>query len=108
MKARAALAPAIAEIGILMDVRFIKVDQHMPVALSLGQQTRKPLHKGPPSLRIRAAKQLPGLLPGELEAVQGRSDRLATAHQPEARADPSDKAAQCPARRWICPGQGRS
>src|ERR671926_1145615 len=107
MEARAALAPAIAEIAILMDVRLIEVDQHMPIALSVGQQTRKPLHKGPPSLRIRAAQQLPGLLPGQLEAVQGRSDRLATAHQPEARADPADKAAQCPARCWIGPGQGR-
>src|SRR5918911_3095164 len=41
MKARAALAPAVAEIGVLMNVRLVKIDQHMPVALSACQQTRK-------------------------------------------------------------------
>ena len=91
-----------------MDVRFIKVDQHMPVALSLGQQTRKPLHKGLPSLRIRAAKQLPGLLPGELEPVQGRADRLAAQGPAEALLHMGDQTPEGPARGRISPGYGRS
>src|ERR687885_1683836 len=107
MKALAARAPAVAEIAILMDVGLVEKDHEMLVALGAGQQALKLFDKGLPPLRIGPAQQFPGLLPGQLEAVQGRSDRLATAHQPEARADPSDKAAQCPARRWIGPGQGR-
>src|SRR5215213_9343334 len=47
------------------------------------------------------------LLPRQLEVVQGRADRLATAPQPEPLAPPADQAAQRPARRWIGPGSGR-
>src|SRR6185503_13952788 len=48
-----------------------------------------------------------GLLPRQRAAVQGRSDRLATAPQPKALAHPRDEAAQGPAWRWIGPGSGR-
>src|SRR3954453_3796061 len=58
-------------------------------------------------LRIGPAQQLLGFLPRHLEAVQGRSDRLATAPQPKALAHPRDEAAQGPAWRWISPGSGR-
>src|ERR671927_1421563 len=108
MKARAARAPAVAEIGVLMDVRLIKIDQHMPVALSVGQQTRKPLYKSPPSLRISAAKQLPGLLPGKLEPVQGRADRLAAQGPAEALPHIGDQTPEGPARDRISPCYGRS
>src|ERR671929_2116233 len=107
MKALAALAPAIAEVAILMDLCLVEKDHEMLVALGSREQVSNALDKRLPSLRVGPSKKLFGLLPGQLEAVQGRSDRLATAHQPEALADPSDKAAQCPARRWIGPGSGR-
>src|SRR3954447_9168708 len=37
-EAPAALRPAIAEIGILVDVRFVQVDQQMAVALGTGEE----------------------------------------------------------------------
>ena len=46
--------------------------------------------------------------PGEVRAaVQGRSDRLATAPQPKALAHPADEAAQGPAWGWVGPDEGR-
>src|SRR4051794_35517579 len=39
-------------------------------------------------------------------AVLDRADRLATAPQPKALADPMDEAAQAPARGWISPFEG--
>src|ERR671933_1624025 len=108
MEARAARAPAVAEIGVLMNVGLIKVDQHRPITLSAGQQTRKPPDKGPPSLRISAAKQRPGLLPGELEPVQGRADRLAAQGPAEALLHMGDQTPEGPARGRISPGYGRS
>src|SRR3954453_1742219 len=79
----------------------------MLVALSAGQHIPEPLDKGLPPLRVGPAQQLLGFLPRQLEAVQGRSDRLATAPQPKALAHPRDEAAQGPAWRWISPGSGR-
>src|ERR687885_2225036 len=89
-----------------MDVCLVEKDHEMLVALGSREQVSNALDKRLPSLRVGPSKKLFGLLPGQLEAVQDRSDRLATAHQPEALADPADKAAQCPARRWIGPGCG--
>ena len=62
-EAPAALRPAIAEIGILVDVRFVQVDQEMAVVPGTGQQILDLLDKGPPALRISPAEQLFGLLP---------------------------------------------
>src|SRR3712207_2408704 len=103
-----ARAPAVAEIDVLMDVRLVKVDQQMPIALSAGQQTRKLPHKGLPSLRISAAKQLPGLLPGELEPEQGRADRLAAQGPAEALPHVGDQTPEGPARGRVSPCYGRS
>src|SRR4051794_25180326 len=79
----------------------------MLVALGASQYIPEPLDKGVLLLRIGPAQQLLGFLPRQLEAMQGRADRLATAHQPEPLADPADQAAQRPARGWIGPGSGR-
>ena len=108
MKVPAALAPAVAEIGVLMNVRLVKIDQHMPVALSAGQQTRKLFDKGLPPLRIGPAEQLLGFLPGELEPVQGRADRFAAAQPPEALPHMGDQTPEGPAWRRVSPGYGRS
>src|SRR4051812_33390360 len=75
----------------------------MPIALSAGQNISELLDKGLPVLRIGPSQQLLGFLPRQLAAVQGRADRLATAPQPEALADPANEAAQGPARRRIGP-----
>ena len=57
-EAPAAVGPAIAEIGILVDVRFVQVDQQMAVALGTGEEILDPLDKGLPALRIGPAEQL--------------------------------------------------
>src|SRR3712207_9418300 len=82
--ALAACRPAMAEIGILMNVRLIEVDQPMPVVLGTGQQILHPPDKGLPPLRISSAQQLAGLLPRQTEAVQGPAGRptAAAATQP--------------------------
>ena len=79
----------------------------MLVALGANQQPLKLFDKGLPPLRIGPSQKLLGILPRQLEAVQGSADRLATAPQPEALAHPANEAAQRPARRWIDPGSGR-
>src|SRR5689334_19539076 len=90
-----------------MDVRFIEIDQEMPVMLSACQQILNPFHEGlPPPRRIGSTEQLLGLLPRELQAEQGRSDRLA-ATDAEPRAHPADQTPQRPARRRIRPCYGR-
>src|SRR4051795_7024153 len=89
-----------------MDVRLIQIDQQVLVALRAGQHIPEPLDKGLPLLRVGPSQQLLGLLPRQRAAVQDRADRLATAPQPKALADPMDEAAQGPARGWISPFEG--
>src|SRR3712207_8770080 len=79
----------------------------MPIVLGAVQHALELLDKGLPPLRIGPSQQLLGLLPRQLEAVQGRPDRLATAPQPKALAHPANEAAQRPARRWISANDGR-
>src|SRR3954471_23397837 len=102
-----ALGPAIAEIRVLVDVGLIQIDQQMSVALGALQHALELLDERLSPLRVSPAEQLLGFLPRQLEAVQGRADRLATAPQPEPLAPPADQAAQRPARRWIGPDSGR-
>src|SRR4051812_50185169 len=78
----------------------------MPIALSAGQNILELLEERLSPLRVGPAQQLLGLLPGQLAAVQGCADRLATAPQPKALADPMDEAAQRPARGWVNPLEG--
>ena len=98
MEACAARAPAVAEIDVLMDVRLVKVDQQMPIALGTLQQALKLRHKGVPPLRISPSKELPGFLPRQLEAVQGRTDGLAATQATKALPHVGDQAPQGPAR----------
>ena len=106
-EAPAAVGPAIAEIGILVDVRFVQVDQEMAVALGTGEEILDLLDKGLPALRIGPAEQLLGFLPGQLQAMQGGADRLAAAGPAELLTDPANQTAQRPARRWIGSGYRR-
>src|SRR3954462_318496 len=86
-----------------MDVRLVHIDHEMSIALGALQHALELLDERLSLLRIGPAQQLLSLLPRQLEAVQGRADRLATAPQPEALADPANEAAQGPARRRIGP-----
>ena len=78
----------------------------MPITLSAGQNILELLDERLPPLRVGPAQQLLGFLPRQLAAMQGFSDRLTTAPQPEALADPADQAAQRPARRRISANDG--
>src|SRR3954464_10168122 len=78
----------------------------MPIALGALQHALELLDERLPPLWVGPAQQLLGLLPRQLAAVQDRADRLATAPQPKALADPADQAVQRPARGWISPFEG--
>src|SRR5215207_2390370 len=56
----------------------------MPIALSAGQNILELLDERLSPLRIGPAQQRLGFLPRQLEAVQGRPDRLAAAEAAEA------------------------
>jgi hypothetical protein len=90
-----------------MDVRFVEIDQEMPVMLGACQQVLNLLDKGLPSRRVGPAEQLLGFLPGQLQAMQSGADRLATTADPEPLAHPADQAPQGPARRRIGARYGR-
>ena len=107
-EAPAALRPAGAEIGILVDVGFVQVDQEMAVVPGTGEEILDLLDKGLPALRIGPAEQLFGLLPRQPQAMQGGADRLAAAGSAEPLAHPADQTAQRPAWRRIGAGYGRS
>src|SRR4051794_28930341 len=94
----AALAPAVAEIAILMDVRLIQIDQQMLVALGAVQHALELLDKRLSPLRIGPAEQLLGLLPRQLAAVQGPPGRLAAA--PQGAPPPGPTAPTAPRPTW--------
>jgi hypothetical protein len=106
-EALAALRPAIAEVGILMDVGFVQIDQEMAVVLGTGQQILDLLDKGLPALRVGPAEQLFSLLPRQSQAMQGGAEGLPAAAPAEPLAHPADQTAQGPARRRIGAGYGR-
>lgn len=84
-----------------MDVRLIGIDQEVAVTLSPRQQALEGLDKDLPLRRVGPAEQLPGLLPGQLAAVQGRPDGLAADQASETLPHVNGQAPQCPARRWV-------
>src|SRR5215213_2638211 len=106
-EAPAALRPAVAEPGILMDVRFIEVDQQMPVVLGTRQQIPELLDEGLPPPRVGPAEQLLGLLPRQPPAMEGGADCLAAAGAAERLLHPADQTPQGPAWRRVGPGYGR-
>jgi len=103
-EALAAHGPAIAEIGIVVDVRLIEIDQETTVVLGTDQQILHLRKERRPSLRISPAEQLAGLLPRQLQAVQGAADRLAAAAVAKCLLHPADQASQGPARCRISAG----
>src|SRR5215210_2014668 len=78
----------------------------MLVALGAGQQALELFDKGLPPLRIGPAQQLLGFLPGQLEAVQGRSDCLAAAEAAKALTHKQHQPLEGPPRRRVGPFYG--
>src|SRR3982751_5142534 len=103
-EALAAHGPAVAEIGILVNVGLVEVDQPMSITLGTGQQILHLPDKGLPPLRIGSAQQLASLLPRQLQPVQGTADRLTAAAVTKSLHHPADQAPQGPARRRVSPG----
>src|SRR4051812_26630246 len=93
-EAPATLRPAGAEIGILMDMGFVQVDQEMTVVLGSHQEILDLLDKSLPALRVGPAEQLFGLLPRQSQTMQGGADRLPAAAPAEPLAHPADQTAQ--------------
>src|SRR4029450_7396401 len=93
----AACGPAIAEVGILVDVGLIQVDEKVLVTLGRGQHALQLLDKHLPPHRVGPAEQLLGLLPAQIETVQSRPDRLAAADPTEPLTYPGDQALERPA-----------
>src|SRR5919206_1330419 len=106
-EALAAPRPAIAKTGILVNVRLIEVDQPISVLLGTGQQILHLRDEGLSPLRVGPAEQLAGLLPRQLQPVQGAADRLAAAGATERLPHPADQASQGPAWRRVGPGERR-
>jgi hypothetical protein len=69
----------------------------VPVTLGLGQHALQLLKERLPPRRVGPAEQLLGLLPAQLQAMQGGADGLAAAGPTEPLADPDDQAPERPA-----------
>src|SRR4051794_17573790 len=101
MEALAAYPPSIAEVGVLVDVGLVEIDQVMPVALGGGQQRAHPRDEGLPPRGIGTAEQLLGFLPRQAEPVQGGADGLAAVPAGEPRPHEADQSPKRPARLGI-------
>src|SRR6201995_4296801 len=98
---------SVAEVGVLVDLGLIEIDQLMPVALGGGQYRTQPRDEGLPPRGIGAAEQLLGLLPRQAEPVQGGADGLAAARTGEPRLHKPDQPLERPARLRVGAGYGR-
>jgi hypothetical protein len=78
----------------------------MLVVLGAVQHALELLDERLPPLRVGPAQQLLGFLPRQLEAVQGRADRLATAEAAEALTHQQHQPLEGDARRWVGPFYG--
>ncbi len=104
MEALAALAPAVAEVDILVDVRLIEIDQVMVLITRTIQQGANLGDEGLPLLGLAAAEQLAGLLPRQVQPVQCLADGLAAAAAGELRPHEANQTPQCPT--WLYIGSG--
>src|ERR1044071_3164868 len=80
----------------------------MPIALGARQHALELLDERLPPLRVSPAEQLLGFLPRQLEAVQGRADRLTAAEAAEALAHKRHQPLECEAGRRVGAFYGRS
>ena len=106
MEPLAALAPAVAEVDILVDVRFVEVDQMVTITLGAVQQGAQLLNEGCPPSRIGTAKQLPGLFPRQAKPVQGGADGFAAARLGEPRLHKANQPLERPTGLRVGSGYG--
>src|SRR3954470_3402181 len=104
MEALATLAPAVAEIDILMDVRLIEIDQRMLLIPGAIQQRANLPNESLPPLGIGTPEQLPGFLPRQIQPPQRRADGFATAPATEPLSHKCHQALERQTRRRIGPG----
>jgi hypothetical protein len=104
VEALAALAPAIAEVDVLMDMCLIKIDQAMALIACAVQQWADLGDEGLPLVRIGAAEQLAGPFPRQLEPVQHAADSFTAAATAKLRLHEASQTPQRPA--WLYRGSG--
>jgi hypothetical protein len=103
----AALGPAVTEVGILVDVGLIQVDQQVPVAARTGEHVLELLDERLPPHRVGPAEQLLGLLPAQVQTMQRGADGLPAVGAAEPLAHPADQALEGPAGGRLGAGYGR-
>lgn len=106
MEPLATLAPAIAEIDILVDMGLVEVNQLVVVALGGVQKWMQVCEERFPPRGIGTAEQLLGFLPRQLEPVQGGADALAATAPAKPVPHEPRQAPQGPAWLRISPGYG--
>src|ERR1700760_3175171 len=106
MEALAAHTPTVAEVGVLVDVGLIEIDQLIPVALGGGQPPTNPRDKGSRPRGMGAPEQLLDFLPRQAEPVQGGADGLAAARTGKPRPHKPDQPLERPARLRVGAGYG--
>jgi|1186.fasta_scaffold202996_2 hypothetical protein len=106
VEAVAALAPTIAEIDILVDMRFIEIDQRMAFITGAIEQRADLSDEAFAPLGISAPKQLLGLLPREVQPPQGAADGLTAVAAAEPLPYERDQTLECRARFRIGSGYG--
>ena len=104
MEAPAALGPAVAEVGVLVDVSLVQVDQLALIPLGCGQQGPDLFDEHRTPLAAGAAEQLSSLFPRQAKPVQRGTDRLAAARPAKPVAHEACQALERPARRRVGPG----
>ena len=107
MEGRAAHAPAIAGIDVLMDMGLIEIDQVVPIPLRAVEQRAQFLDEPRPPRGIGTSQQLTGFLPGQFEPVQGGADALAAVEAVEAVLHERDETLERPPWWRVSPGYGR-
>ena len=108
MAALGALAPAVAELDILVDVRLIEIDQVMALVACAVQQWADLGDEGLPLVRIGATEQFAGLLPRQLEPVQRPANSLAAAAAAKLLLHKANETPQRPTRLYLRSGDGRA
>ena len=99
----AALAPATAEVDILMAVRPVQTDQLLPIALDAVQQGADLFDEGCPLSDVGEVEELLGILSRQAQSAQGGAAASCWAAQtsaPRAAAMSGQKRERQPARRY--------
>jgi hypothetical protein len=90
--------PTMAEIDILMDVRFIEIDQGMLLIASAIQCSTDLLDEAFALLWIRASEQFLGLFPRQIQPPQGGADGFTAIAACEPIAHQGNQTSECPTR----------